>query len=111
MSDLGTVALYSGVTAGINAVSNIHKGKDPVPGLIASGALFGLFAIAGSAWRWDVVKALAAVMLLGAILINGVAVFNSIGKFVNSYTIQPRTVITPTPTVNRPPSGGGGGGR
>jgi hypothetical protein len=106
VSDLGAVAMYSGVTAGVNAVSNIHKGKDPVPGLIASGVLFGLFAIVGSAWRWDVVKALAGVMLLAAILINGVPVFNALGKFVNSFTVQPRTVIT-TPA---PRPGGRHGG-
>jgi len=93
MSDLGTLTLYVGTTAGINAVSKISKEADPVPGLIASGLLFGLFAVVGSMWRYDVVKAIAAVMLLAAILINGIPFFQSLGKLANGLTTGVRTVV------------------
>lgn len=114
-SDLGTLTLYVGSTAGINAVSKISKGADPVPGLIASGLLFGLFAVVGSMWRFDIVKAVAGVMLLAAILINGVPFFQSLGAVANGLATGTATVI---PKGKREPAGqvnvtegGGGQGR
>lgn len=98
MSDLGTLALYSASTAGINAAAKVSKGGDPVPGLVAAGLLFGLFAVIGSMWRYDIVKAIAGVMLLAAILGNGVAFFQSLGKIVTSAQSGARTVI-PSPTT------------
>ena len=81
-NDVAQLGLYVGVAAGINAVSQIQKKADPAPGLIASGILFGLFSIVGSLWRFDLVKAIAAVMLLGSILIQGAGVFNSLSQIV-----------------------------
>jgi len=116
MADLGDLALYVGSSAAINAVSKVSKREDPVPGLIASGILFGLFAIIGSLWRFDVVKAIAAVMLLAAILTNGVKFIQSLSSIASLAQSGVRTAVPVNPSKGgtngsgSSGSGGGGGG-
>lgn len=112
-SDLASVTLFVGTSAGINAVNKVSKQADPVPGLIASFTLFAVFAIIGSIWRWDVVKAIAAVMLLSTVLFQGVPLFNTLSKFVSALNSNVRTAVPVTPSGGsggRGSSGSGGGG-
>lgn len=116
MSDLSTLAMYMGSTAGINAVAKIQKGGDPVPGMIASGLLFGVFAVVGSLWRMDIFKAIAAVMLLAAVLTGGVAFFGALGKLASGLQSGAKTPVGPGSSsdaggsTGKGYSGGGGGG-
>lgn len=108
MSDLGTLTLYMAGSAGINAVSKVSKQEDPTPGLIASGMLFGIFAIVGAMWRYDVVKAIAGLMLLSAILVQGAQFFKTLSKLAGSIQTGTRTAI-PVPKQTSATTGGAGG--
>lgn len=74
--DATQLALITMVTAAINTANAAKEGKDIVTPLIASGVGYVALSITGQLWRWDLVNAIAGVILVGAIINRGLPLIN-----------------------------------
>jgi hypothetical protein len=83
MSDIKTLAGITGAGVALNATYHISNKQDPVPSIIAGVVFFGLLAGIGAAsGRYDFVKIIAGVSLLGVVLLRGAGVITLINKFL-----------------------------
>ncbi len=84
MADVSNLALASFATIAVNTVYNIQGGKEPVTPIVAGGITFALLTFVASAWRYDIVVALAYVMFLAALLKRGGPIIKGLQALTNS---------------------------
>lgn len=70
--DVSHLALVSGVTVAINAVSAINRGKEPIVSIVGGGVAFvGLAVFGGLTGRMELATAVAYVFLIAALVLRG----------------------------------------
>ena len=80
MSNFGAMGLaLTGV--GVNTVRIVHDGRDPFPALLA-GTMFTGVCIGAEAFRPKLGVTIAAVFLLGSLMVNGQGTIDVVNKVV-----------------------------
>lgn len=88
MASIGTIA--------INTTYNIQGGKEPITPIVAGGITFAILTFVASAWRYDVVVALAYVMFLAALLKRGGPIIKGLQDLTGSGSKKSNRTTTRT---------------